>query len=89
MNLPGLILIKELLILIRYVKRLVPPWRNSGIAGLLMEALIRSARTRGLKRMESSVLRTNTAMLRFARGLGFEVRTIEGDLTAVSIVKPL
>lgn len=64
-------------------------WRNSGIAGLLMEALIRSARTRGLKRMESTVLRTNTAMLRFARGLGFDVHTIDDDPATVTIIKPL
>jgi acetyltransferase len=64
-------------------------WRMSGIAGLLMEALIRTALTRGLKRMESTVLRTNSAMLRFARGLGFDVQPVADDLTTMSIVKPL
>ena len=64
-------------------------WRKSGIAGLLMEALIRNARAHGLKRMESTVLRTNSAMLRFARALGFEVRAIADDPTTVDIVKPL
>lgn len=64
-------------------------WRKSGIAGLLMEALIRTARDRGLQRMESTVLRTNGAMLRFARALGFEVQPIADDPTTVSIVKPL
>jgi acetyltransferase len=64
-------------------------WRKSGIAGLLMEALIRTARTRGLKRMESTVLRTNSAMLRFARGLGFEVQPVADDPTTMSIIKPL
>lgn len=64
-------------------------WRKSGIAGLLMEALIRSARANGLKRMESTVLRTNGAMLRFARALGFTVCYSDDDPTTVSIVKIL
>lgn len=64
-------------------------WRKSGIAGLLMEALIRTARERGLKRMESTVLRTNSAMLRFARGLGFDVQPVVDDPTTMNITKPL
>lgn len=64
-------------------------WRKSGIAGLLMEALIRTARTRGLQRMESTVLRTNSAMLRFARALGFTVRVIDDDPATVTITKML
>lgn len=64
-------------------------WRKSGVAGLLMEALIRTARSRGLRRMESTVLHENRPMLRFARSLGFEVRSLPGDLTTVEIVKAL
>lgn len=64
-------------------------WRKTGIAGLLMEALIGAARAQGLKRMESTVLRTNSAMLRFARALGFEVHTVADDPTTVDIVKAL
>lgn len=64
-------------------------WHNSGIAGLLMDDLIRTARARGLKRMEGLVLATNAAMRRFARGLGFTVSAIPGDSTTVSIVKNL
>jgi acetyltransferase len=64
-------------------------WHGSGIAGLLMSALIQAARDRGLSSIESQVLSTNSDMLRFARGLGFEVRHLPGDMTTVRIAKPL
>jgi len=64
-------------------------WHKSGIAGLLMEAIIRSARARGLKRMEGLVIRTNGTMLRFSRALGFKVELIPEDATTVRIVKAL
>ena len=64
-------------------------WHKSGIAGLLMEALIRVARERGLEQMEGLVLTSNTTMLRFARALGFQVRPMADDLTTKLIVKKL
>jgi len=64
-------------------------WHNTGIAGLLMDDLIHAARARGLKRMEGQVLAVNPTMLRFARGLGFAIRPVPGDITAVRIVKKL
>ena len=64
-------------------------WHKSGIAGLLMEALIRVARERGLEQMEGLVLTSNTTMLRFARVLGFEVRAMSDDPTTKLIVKTL
>ncbi len=64
-------------------------WHNTGIAGLLMDGLIRVARGRGLRRMEGLVLATNSAMLRFARGLGFEVVVVPEDRAMVRIVKAL
>jgi acetyltransferase len=64
-------------------------WHKSGIAGLLMNALIGAARERGLAIMESQVLSCNTDMLRFARGLGFEVEHIPHDMTTVRVVKTL
>lgn len=64
-------------------------WRKTGIAGLLMEALINAARARGFAAMEGLVLATNREMLRFARGLGFEVETPADDLTTRRIVKKL
>ena len=64
-------------------------WRKSGVAGLLMEALIRVARERGLTSMEGLVLRNNPPMLRFARALGFEVHSVPEDPTTLRIVKTL
>ncbi len=42
-------------------------WAKTGVAGLLMKALIHSARERGLATMEGIVLSTNSTMLRFVR----------------------
>jgi len=64
-------------------------WRKTGIAGLLMEALIRAAKDRGFETMESIVLAKNAAMLRFAHALGFEVEPMADDLTTVRIHRRL
>jgi GNAT superfamily N-acetyltransferase len=48
-------------------------WQKSGIAGLLMIALINAAREHGFKVMEGLVLPSNSRMIKFARQLGFEV----------------
>jgi acetyltransferase len=64
-------------------------WHNLGIAGLLMEALMQAARNHGLKTIEGLVLSNNTAMLRFARGLGFELHGTPEDLTIVRIIRRL
>jgi RimJ/RimL family protein N-acetyltransferase len=52
-------------------------WRGVGLASSIMRALIRDARTRGLKRMEGYVLAENRSMLNLARHLQFEVRASE------------
>lgn len=64
-------------------------WHKSGIAGLLMAALIQEARAQGYERMEGMVLRENTAERRFAKALGFVESRIEGDPTSVRVVKLL
>ena len=64
-------------------------WRKSGIAGLLMQALIDTAREKGLSSMEGLVLRRNAAMLRFARALGFEILDAPEDPFTVRVVKRL
>jgi acetyltransferase len=64
-------------------------WHKSGIAGLLMEALIRVARERGLTSMEGLVLRNNPTMLRFARALEFEVHSAPEDPLTLRITKAL
>jgi acetyltransferase len=48
-------------------------WHHTGVAGLLMSALMRYARASGLETMEGMVLRDNRTMVRFVRALGFGV----------------
>lgn len=64
-------------------------WHKSGIAGLLMEALLRAARDRGLTSMEGLVLRNNPPMLHFARTLDFEIDSVAEDPLTLRIVKKL
>lgn len=64
-------------------------WHRTGIAGLLMDALIRHARERGFDTMESIVLRENRTMLRFVRALGFEVVPMPQESTVVQVIKSL
>ena len=64
-------------------------WHKSGIAGLLMHALIRKARASGLERMVGIVLRSNRAMLRFARALGFDIVREPDSVDTVRVVKRL
>lgn len=65
------------------------PWRNSGLAGLLMEALFRSARARGLQTIEGLVANDNMRMLRFVKALGFEAEAAPQDPRIVRVVKRL
>jgi acetyltransferase len=62
-------------------------WHKSGIAGLLMEALLRAARERGVQSIEGLVLTHNTEMLRFVRALGFDTQPVAEDRTTMRIVK--
>ena len=64
-------------------------WQGSGLAGVLMQALIDVARARGVAAMEGDVLRTNRKMLRFARQLGFVPQRDAGDRDTVHIVREL
>jgi acetyltransferase len=64
-------------------------WYKSGIAGLLMDALIRAARERGMQTMEGLVLRENRQMVKFVRQLGFQVSPLEGDPTSIRALKKL
>ena len=48
--------------------------RGTGLAELLMRALMEAARSHGFKTMEGLVLANNHRMLNFARRLGFEVK---------------
>lgn len=64
-------------------------WQGTGVAGILMAALIDAARAKGLKTMEGFVLASNHKMLKFARQLGFTVHRDIGDADTVRIVRPL
>lgn len=64
-------------------------WHHSGIAQLLMDALIRAARARGFATLEGLVLANNTDMLNFVRELGFTVDDIPAEPGLVRVVKRL
>lgn len=64
-------------------------WHRSGIAGLLMEALIRAARANRLETMEGLVLRENHEMMKFVRALGFEATPDPVESTLMRAVKKL
>lgn len=64
-------------------------WRGSGLAGILMRALIEVARSRGLQAMEGLVLRRNEPMLKLARQLGFESCSDPDDPGTVRVRRAL
>jgi acetyltransferase len=64
-------------------------WQGSGLAGILMNALIDVARARALATMEGSVLATNTRMLKFTRQLGFASQHDPEDRDTVRVVRSL
>lgn len=64
-------------------------WHKSGIAGLLMEALMRAARERGFAAMEGLVVASNAEMVRFVRALGFAVEQVPQDRRTLRIVRKL
>jgi len=64
-------------------------WQGSGVAGILMNALIRVARARGLKTMEGIVLATNARMLKFTQQLGFSLKRDPEDRSLFRAVRTL
>lgn len=62
-------------------------WHHTGIAQLLMSALIDAAHAHGLCTIEGLVLRDNTDMLDFVRTFGFEVLPVPEDIVTVRVVK--
>jgi acetyltransferase len=64
-------------------------WRRTGVAGLLMLALIDTARRRGLRRIFGVVLHGNRAMLKFSRALGFAVEPDPAERETVLIAMNL
>ncbi|HZQ74188.1 MAG TPA: GNAT family N-acetyltransferase [Burkholderiales bacterium] len=64
-------------------------WHKTGIAQLLMQALLAHAAASGLETMEGLVLRENRHMLNFVRSLGFEVHPSEEDPALARVTKRL
>jgi GNAT superfamily N-acetyltransferase len=64
-------------------------WQGTGLAGILMQALIDVARARGVAKMEGVVLAANTRMLKFTRQLGFRQQRDPDDRDTVRVVRSL
>ena len=64
-------------------------WHHSGVAQLLMQALMRAAHARGFETMAGLVLADNGDMLGFVRELGFEVQPMSQEPTLVRVAKQL
>ena len=64
-------------------------WQGSGLAGILMHALMDVARERGLKTMEGIVLTSNSRMLKFTRQLGFRGRHEPDEWDVVRVRRAL
>jgi len=64
-------------------------WHHTGVAQLLMDALLNAARARGFERMQGIVLADNRDMLDFTRELGFETSLAPEGLGIVRIEKRL
>jgi acetyltransferase len=64
-------------------------WTGTGVAGMLMHALIDAATRRGLAAMEGFVLASNHKMLKFARQLGFQLEPVPGETETVRVLRPL
>jgi acetyltransferase len=54
-------------------------WQHKGIGSNLMNALIKAARQRGIKRMEGEILADNHNMLKLTENLGFNLHTNSDD----------
>ena len=64
-------------------------WHHTGIAQLLIDALMQAAHARGFETLEGLVLAENRDMLDFVRELGFEVEPMPLEPSLVRVVKAL
>jgi acyl carrier protein/RimJ/RimL family protein N-acetyltransferase len=64
-------------------------WHGTGLAGILMGALIEVARVRGLGRMEGYVLAANHPMRKFMHQLGFEAHAMPDAPDTLRFVRTL
>ncbi|QID18434.1 GNAT family N-acetyltransferase [Nitrogeniibacter mangrovi] len=64
-------------------------WQGTGVAGMLMFAIMDVARARGLESMEGLVLASNHKMLKFARQLGFTQERVPDDPGTMRVFRKL
>jgi len=64
-------------------------WQKRGLGAKLLKALISHAQLRGIKRIHGSVLKNNSGMLQFVKGLGFEETTDPVDSSVMLVTKYL
>ena len=64
-------------------------WQAHGIATHLMQALMKHAAGRGIRRMEGFVMASNAKMLEFMRFLGFEIRSSAKGPQSKLVSRPL
>ncbi len=63
--------------------------KGHGLGGLLMHAILDYARDTGVGRIEGSVFRDNSAMLKLAGGLGFTIAADPDDPSVMRVTLPL
>jgi acetyltransferase len=64
-------------------------WHHTGVAQLLLDALVRFARARCFETLEGLVLAENADMLDFVREQGFDIRPAAEDPSLVRVVRKL
>ncbi len=64
-------------------------WQKRGIGTRLMKALIRHLQVSGIKQISGSVLKSNSAMLKFIKQLGFAETDIPDDPSTLLVTKQL
>ena len=64
-------------------------WHHTGVAQLLMEAVVAAARAHGFSTLEGLVLADNSDMLDFVKSFGFEVQAAPEEPARVRVVKRL
>jgi acetyltransferase len=64
-------------------------WQKRGIGTRLMNALIKHLQVSGIKQISGSVLKSNSAMLKFIKQIGFEETDTPDDPSTVLVTKHL
>jgi len=64
-------------------------WHHTGVAWLLMHALMDAARKNGFDTMAGIVLRENREMLEFVKSLGFSVEAEPADWSLLRVARDL